>query len=126
MVVYYVQEMYYCIGDKFYFVFVFKNDVGGYEFCNLCFKGSILFKDIIYIWQLGKKNDSCFVFEGVMDYFFFIVIWQKINFIYFCFDWQDYVILNLIINVDKVLYLLVEYEYIYCFLDNDDVGCKVI
>ena len=124
MAVHYVQEMYYRIGDKPYFALAFKNDAGGYELRNPRFKGSTSPKDITHIRQSGKKNDSCFVFEGVMDYLSFIAIQQKTNPTYPCLDWQDYVILNSTTNVDKALYPLAEYEHIHCLLDNDDAGRK--
>lgn len=124
MAVHYVQEMYYRIGDKPYFALAFKNDAGGYELRNPRFKGSTSPKDITHIRQSGKKNDSCFVFEGVMDYLSFIAIRQKTNPTYPCLDWQDYVILNSTTNVDKALYPLAEYEHIHCLLDNDDAGRK--
>ena len=124
MAAHYVQEMYYRIDDKPYFALAFKNDAGGYELRNPRFKGSTSPKDITHIRQSGKKNDSCFVFEGVMDYLSFIAIRQKTNPTYPCLDWQDYVILNSTINVDKALYPLAEYEHIHCLLDNDDAGRK--
>ena len=119
-----VQEMYYRIGDKPYFALAFKNDAGGYELRNPRFKGSTSPKDITHIRQSGKKNDSCFVFEGVMDYLSFISIRQKTNPTYPCLDWQDYIILNSTTNVDKALYPLADYEHIHCLLDNDDAGSK--
>ena len=79
MAAHHVQEMYYRIGDKPYFALAFKNDAGGYELRNPRFKGSTSPKDITHIRQSGKKNDSCFVFEGVMDYLSFIAIRQKTN-----------------------------------------------
>ena len=105
MAAHYVQEMYYRIGDKPYFALAFKNDAGGYELRNPRFKGSTSPKDITHIRQSGKKNDSCFAFEGVVDYLSFIAIRQKTNPTYPCLDWQDYVILNSTTNVDKALYL---------------------
>lgn len=97
---------------------------GGYELRNPRFKGSTSPKDITHIRQSGKKNDSCFVFEGVMDYLSFIAIRQKTNPTYPCLDWQDYIILNSTTNVDKALYPLADYEHIHCFLDNDEAGRK--
>ena len=120
----YVQEMYYRIGGKPYFALAFRNDSGGYELRNPRFKGSTSPKDITHIRQSGKKNDSCFVFEGVMDYLSFIAIRQKTNPTYPCLDWQDYIILNSTPNVDKALYPLADYEHIHCFLDNDEAGRK--
>ena len=90
MAAHHVQEMYYRIGDKPYFALAFKNDAGGYELRNPRFKGSTSPKDITHIRQSGKKNDSCFVFEGVMDYLSFIAIRQKTNPTYPWLAWLHY------------------------------------
>ena len=126
MAAHHVQEMYYRISDKSYFALAFKNDAGGYELRNPRFKGSTSPKDITHIRQPGKSNDTCFVFEGVMDYLSFIAIRQKTNPAYPCLDWQDYVILNSTANVDKALYPLADYEKIHCLLDNDEAGRKAV
>ena len=72
----YVQEMYYRIGGKPYFALAFRNDSGGYELRNPCFKGSTS-KDITHIKQKGEPRDTCFVFEGFMDYLSFLTIRQR-------------------------------------------------
>lgn len=62
--------MYYRIGGKPYFALAFKNDSGGYELRNPRFKGSTS-KDITHIRQKGEPRDTCFVFEGFMDFLSF-------------------------------------------------------
>lgn len=121
----YVQEMYYRIGGKPYFALAFKNDSGGYELRNPRFKGSTS-KDITHIRQKGEPRDTCFVFEGFMDYLSFLTIRQRESPGMTCTDWQDYVILNSTANVDKALYPLAGYGHIHCMLDNDEAGRKAV
>ena len=122
----YVQEMYYHVNGKPLFALAFKNNAGGYELRNPGYKGCTSPKDITRIQFAGKKNDSCFVFEGFMDYLSFITIRHKNSPTYPCIDWQDYIILNSTANVNKALYPLGEYEKIHCFLDNDEAGRKAV
>lgn len=121
----YVQEMYYRIGSKPYFALAFKNDSGGYELRNPRFKGSTS-KDITHIKQKGEPKDSCFVFEGFLDFLSFVTIRQQKSPNMPCIDWQDYIILNSTANVDKALYPLSNYEHIHCMLDNDEAGRKAV
>ena len=117
--------MYYRIGGKPYFALAFKNDSGGYELRNPRFKGSTS-KDITHIRQKGDPRDTCFVFEGFMDYLSFLTIRQRESPGMPCTDWQDYVILNSTSNVDKALYPLAGYGHIHCMLDNDEAGRKAV
>lgn len=121
----YVQEMYYRIGGKPYFALAFRNDSGGYELRNPRFKGSTS-KDITHIRQKGEPRDTCFVFEGFMDFLSFLTIRQRESPGMTCTDWQDYVILNSTANVDKALYPLAGYGHIHCMLDNDEAGRKAV
>lgn len=122
----YVQEMYYRVNGKSLFALAFKNNAGGYELRNPGYKGSISPKDITRIQFADKKNDSCFVLEGFMDYLSFLTIRHKNSPTYPCIDWQDYIILNSTANVNKALYPLGEYEKIHCLLDNDEAGRKAV
>ena len=121
----YVQEMYYRIGGKPYFALAFRNDSGGYELRNPRFKGSTS-KDITHIRQKGEPRDTCFVFEGFLDFLSFLTIRQRESPGMPCTDWQDYVILNSTANVDKALYPLAGYGHIHCMLDNDEAGRKAV
>ena len=121
----YVQEMYYRIGGKPYFALAFRNDSGGYELRNPRFKGSTS-KDITHIRQQGEPRDTCFVFEGFLDFLSFLTIRQQKSPDIPCTDWQDYVILNSTANTDKALYPLADYGHIHCMLDNDEAGRKAV
>ena len=119
----YVQEMYYRIGGKPYFALAFKNDSGGYELRNPHFKGSTS-KDITHIRQKGEPRDTCFVFEGFMDYLSFLTLRMKNYPTMPGLDRQDYVILNSTANVPKAIDVLFPYKRIHCMLDNDEAGFR--
>ena len=110
---------------KRYFAIAFPNMSGGYEIRNRYFKGCIAPKDITHIRQQEPKN-TCFVFEGFMDYLSFLTLRLES-----CpqspdFDRQDYIVLNSVANVPKALYPLGSYERIHCFFDNDRAGMEAI
>lgn len=120
------KELHFQHNDKSYFAIGFVNASGGYEVRNKFFKGCISPKDITHIRQQGEPKDTCFVFEGFMDYLSFLTIRQEKNPNYPCLDWQDYIILNSTANVSKALYPLGSYNRIHCLLDNDAAGRKAV
>ncbi|MDM8255668.1 toprim domain-containing protein, partial [Phocaeicola barnesiae] len=110
---------------KRYFAIAFPNMSGGYEIRNRYFKGCIAPKDITHILQQEPKN-TCFVFEGFMDYLSFLTLRLESCPQYPDFDRQDYMVLNSVTNVSKALYPLGSYERIHCFLDNDRAGMEAL
>ena len=121
----YVQEMYYRIGGKPYFALAFKNDSGGYELRNPRFKGSTS-KDITHIRQQGEPRDTCFVFEGFLDFLSFLTIRQQKSPDMPCTDWQDYVILNSTANTDKpYIRWLITGIYIVCLTMTRQAGKRL-
>ena len=108
---------------KPYFAIAFPNASGGYEVRNKYFKGCTAPKDITHERQQGEPKETCFVFEGFMDYLSFLTI-RKPE--YPDLNAQDYIILNSTSNLSKALYPLGDYERIHCFLDNDDAGRKAV
>ena len=112
----YVQEMYYRIGGKPYFALAFKNDSGGYELRNPRFKGSTS-KDITHIRQKGEPRDTCFVFEGFMDFLSAVTLGLATG---------DCLVLNSVANVEKALKHLDGYERIDCYLDRDEAGRRAM
>ncbi|MDH6313098.1 MULTISPECIES: toprim domain-containing protein [Bacteroidales] len=117
----YCKEINYTVNDKPYYGIGFQNQSGGYEIRNPYFKGCIAPKDISYIQQTDKR-DTCYLFEGFIDYLSFLTIRKNQNPQFPCSDWQDYIILNSIANLPKAARLLSNYEQIHCFLDNDTAG----
>lgn len=115
------KEINYSVNGKSYFAVAFPNNAGGYELRSKYFKGCIAPKDITHIRQ-KETQDSCYVFEGFMDYLSFIVLWEKHNSELPNIDKQDYIVLNSVSNVQKAIPQLVSYGNIHCFLDNDVAG----
>lgn len=120
------KELHFTNNGKPFFAIGFPNMAGGYEVRNSFFKGCIAPKDITHIRQQGEPRDTCFVFEGFLDFLSFLTIRQQKSPDIPCTDWQDYVILNSTANTDKALYPLAGYGHIHCMLDNDEAGRKAV
>lgn len=120
------KELHFVNNGKPYFAVGFPNVSGGYEVRNSFFKGCIAPKDITHIRQAGESRDTCFVFEGFMDYLSFLTIRKQRSPEYPHLNAQDYLILNSTSNLSKALYPLGNYERIHCLLDNDDAGRKAV
>lgn len=119
-------EVHYENNGKRYFAIGFRNMNGGYEIRNRYFKGCIAPKDITHIKYGERRNDACFVFEGFMDYLSFLTIRTEKCPNMPCLDWQDYIILNSVSNLNKAIDWLAVYERIHCFFDNDRAGMEAI
>ena len=120
------SEAHFTNNGKRYFAIAFLNVSGGYEIRNRYFKGCIAPKEISHIKQPEKTRETCYVFEGFMDYLSFLTLRQESCPNYPELDGQDYIVLNSVSNVSKALYPLGSYERIHCFLDNDRTGMKAL
>ena len=100
---------------KRYFAIAFPNGSGGFEVRNRYFKGCIAPKEISHIRQSGKVRNTCYIFEGFMDYLSFLTLRQESCPNYPELDGQDYIVLNSVSNVNKALYPLGNYERITAF-----------
>ena len=80
---------------KRYFAIAFPNGSCGYEIRNRYFKGCIAPKEISHIRQSGKARNTCYVFEGFMDYLSFLTLRQESYPNYPELDGQDYIVLEL-------------------------------
>ena len=120
------SEVHYRVADKSYFAVGFRNDTGGWELRNRYFKGCIAPKEISHTRQSGKARNTCYVFEGFMDYLSFLTLRQESCPNYPELDGQDYIVLNSVSNVNKALYPLGSYERIHCFFDNDHAGIEAL
>ena len=116
------RELHFIHNGKPYFAIGFPNVAGGYEVRNRFFKGCIAPKDISHIRQQGEPREKCLVFEGMMDYLSFLTLRMRNCPAMPNLDRQDYVILNSLSNVSKVVDVLHGYDRIYCLLDNDEAG----
>ena len=118
------REIHYSVGENTYYAIGFANNAGGYELRNPSFKGCIAPKDITRIRQENGK-ESCFVFEGFMDYLSLLTIRKQLNPEYPNSNWHDNIILNSTANLQKAIPLLADYEQVHSFLDNDKAGMTV-
>ena len=112
------KELHFDTRGKHYFGICFPNIAGGYEIRNPFFKGGITPKDIS-LFHNEESKQSCFVFEGFIDFLSFMMLRRKEN---GGLKRQDYLVLNSVSNVKKALEPLSHYENIQCFLDNDEAG----
>lgn len=115
------KEINYTVNGKPYYGIGFRNQSRGYEIRNPYFKGCIAPKDISHIKQPEKK-DTCYLFEGFMDYLSFLTLRKNQSPQFPCSDWQDYIVLNSTANLPKAMQHLAGYENIHCFFDNDTAG----
>ena len=116
-------EVHYACNGKRYYAIGFRNRSGGYELRNRWFKGCIAPKDISHTRQDGdNENKICLVFEGFMDYLSFLTFRKHGRLP--CLDAMecDFIVLNSVANIGKVLPLLREYGKTVCLLDNDAAG----
>ena len=111
---------------KRYFAIAFPNASGGFEVRNRYFKGCIAPKEISHIRQSGKARNTCYVFEGFMDFLSYLTLKQSCNWT-ICIDQPcDYLVMNSVNNLKKALMYLQRYLHIHCYLDNDLAGQKTV
>ena len=106
------KELHFDTRDKHYFGIGFPNIASGYEIRNPFFKGGITPKDIS-LFHNEESKQSCFVFEGFIDFLSFMMLRRKEN---GGLKRQDYLVLNSVSNVKKALEPLSHYENVQCFL----------
>lgn len=116
------KELHFTHNGKPYFAIGFGNVAGGYEVRNPFFKGCISPKYISHTRHHGERRDSCYLFEGFMDYLSFLTIRKRKNPQYPDLKGQDYMVLNSVSNLNKAIKRLSHYERIHCFFDNDQAG----
>lgn len=119
------REVRYLTDGKPYFAVGFPNRSGGYEIRNKFFKGCIAPKDITHIRQEQPK-ESCYLFEGFMDYLSFLTLRLERCPARPDLDGQDYIVLNSTSNLSKAIRPLGGYGLIHCFLDNDKAGMEAV
>lgn len=112
----YCREITYRFNGKMYYAIGFKNDLGGFEIRNRFFKGSCSPKGITTL-KNGAK--TLLVFEGFIDFLSYLVITQVME-----ISAQDYLILNSLAFLEKSVPMMLEYDLIRLFLDNDAAGRK--
>ena len=109
------KEAHYSVSGKPYFAVAFENVNGDWELRNRYFKGCRRRKDISYLpWSRDGPSTECAVFEGLIDYLSAIAL--------DIISGADAIILNSVVNVNKVVPYLRNYTVINCYLDNDNAG----
>ena len=103
---------------KRYFAIAFPNGSGGFEVRNRYFKGCIAPKEISHIRQSGKARNTCYVFEGFMDYLSFLTLKRNPTPPY------NVAVLNSVTNLAKAVPFIASHEQVYAYLDNDEAGRK--
>jgi hypothetical protein len=121
----YCKEVHYMVNNRSYFAVGFKNDSGGYDLRNKYFQGCISPKEITVIRQKEAQN-SCYVFEGFMDFLSFLILRKRSNPDFPAMDKQDYIILNSVNNASKASPHFGNYDTVHCFLDNDIAGHRTV
>ena len=116
------EAHYTCHGNSYYAI-AFPNEAGGYEIRNPYYKGCIAPKAVSFISQ-GQTDCVC-LFEGFMDYLSFLTLRKRERLSVPCYG-ADLLVLNLANNLPKTLSRLKAYKHIYCYLDNDDAGRRVV
>lgn len=121
----YCKEIHYSIYGKHYYAIAFSNIDGGMEVRNKYCKRSIGTKSISILPTNGKPSKSCCVFEGFFDMLTYETIRKYETNLQICIDKEcDYIVLNSVNNIKKLLQYLHNYDDIHCFLDNDCAGAK--
>lgn len=118
------KELHFTHNGKPYFAIGFENVAGGYEVRNPFFKGCIAPKNITHIRQQERQTNTCYLFEGFMDYLSFLTIRKRKQPQSHDLRGQDYMVLNSVSNLGKAMDRLSDYERIHCFFDNDQAGNK--
>ena len=109
------KEAHYSVNGKSYFAVAFENVSGGWELRNRYFKGCRGRKDISYLpWARDGPSAECAVFEGFIDYLSALTLGIITG--------NDAVVLNSVVNVNKVITYIKDYSVINCHLDNDNAG----
>lgn len=109
------KEAHYSVNGKPYFAVAFENVNNGWELRNRYFKGCRGRKDISYLpWSRDGPSTECAVFEGFIDYLSALTL--------DIISGADAIILNSVVNVNKVVSYLRNYTVINCYLDNDNAG----
>lgn len=120
----YCREVSYKRGDRRYFAIGFLNDKGGYELRNPYFKGCMGRKAVTtYRSNNGKDGKRCCrVFEGFFDYLSYHTLIGLGALHADKSGTEDFIVLNSVANLGRVLRELDVYDRIYTYLDNDAAG----
>ena len=112
----YLKEINFSLNGKSLFALSFKNDLGGYEIRNKFFKGSSTPKAVS---SISKGHNSLSVFEGFFDFLSYLKLRSEMK-----WPETDYLILNSLSLLEQSLPLILDYQAVSLYLDNDPAGQK--
>ena len=118
------KEAHYTCHGKAYFAIAFPNEAGGFEIRNPYYKGCIAPKNVSWIAD-GSHSGTVCLFEGFMDCLSYLTM-RKQGRLPESDGQADLLVLNSVHNLPKVLARLKTYKRLYCYLDNDDAGRRVV
>lgn len=118
------REIHYTSNGREYYALAFPNEAGGYEMRSPYFKGCLSPKSVTII-SAREEPDSCCLFEGFMDYLSFETGIQQDK-IQKPVEKYDCIVLNSVSTLARAVPRLKKYRRIYCYMDNDDAGRKVV
>lgn len=116
-------EVNYLLRRKRYFGIGFKNDSGGFEVRNAYFKGCLIAKDISTVTEYcDVRSPVVCVFEGFMDFLSFLTLREKCDELCSMVPSCDFIIMNSVYTLNRLVVALQDYKEVFCFLDNDTAG----
>jgi hypothetical protein len=113
----YCQEVHYIYKGRNYFALGLKNDSGGWELRNKYYKNCSSPKDITHI---KNGNDKLIIIEGMFD------LLSLINYNGILESEYDFLVLNSTGFVSKGKKIMVGYNEIDLYLDNDSNGKRTV
>lgn len=117
-----VKEIHYRLNGKKNFGLGFKNNSGGFEIRNQFSKICLGNKDVTLLENPLNLNQDVFILEGFFDFLTFKMIESNIN---FSDIYPDFLILNSTSMFFRAEELLLNYNSIGLFLNNDKTGEKL-
>jgi len=120
----YCKEVHFSLRGKRYYAIAFMNVGNGMEARNKYSKRCIGNKDISVIRSDMAGVRHCCVFEGFFDFLSYVTLKQLGPNNVCIADDCDCIVLNSVNNIGKAFPVVGQYEYIHCYLDNDNAGHK--
>ena len=118
------KEVHYSLRGKRYYAIAFMNVANGMEVRNKYCKRCIGNKDISVIKSEAVGVRHCCVFEGFFDFLSYATM-KQLGLNDLCIAEEcDCIVLNSVNNIGKAFPIVERYEYIHCYLDNDNAGHK--
>lgn len=111
-----LKEINFSLKRKSLFALGFKNDLGGYEIRNKFFKGSSTPKTVSIV---SKGHTRLSVFEGFFDFLSYLTLRSEMK-----WPETDYLVLNSLSLLERSLPLILDYQDVSLYLDNDQAGLK--